>query len=71
MEYPDRVDNAAYYHDLCYSKHDDIKTRNQVCDKTILDKLNGIVKPTLRERIDKAIIGKLINAKLILSCVLQ
>ena len=30
-----RVDNAAY-HDLCYSKHDDTKTRNEVCDKTML-----------------------------------
>ena len=26
-----RVDNAAYLHDLCYSKHDDTKTRNEVC----------------------------------------
>ena len=24
-----RVDNAAYHHDLCYSKHDDTKTRNE------------------------------------------
>ena len=31
-----RVDNAAYHHDLCYSKHDDTKTRNEVCDKTML-----------------------------------
>ena len=30
-----RVDNAAYHHDLCYSKHDDTKTRNEVCDKTM------------------------------------
>ena len=22
-----RVDNAAYHHDICYSKHDDTKTR--------------------------------------------
>ena len=29
-----RVDNAAYHHDLCYSNHDDTKTRNDVCDKT-------------------------------------
>ena len=58
-----RLDNAAYHHDLCYSKHDDTKTRNEVCDKTMLDELNGIVKPTLRERIDKSIVGKLINAK--------
>ena len=31
-----RVDNAAYHHDLCYSKYDDTKTRNEVCDKTML-----------------------------------
>ena len=58
-----RVDNAAYHHDLCYSKHDYTKTRNQVCDKTMLNELNGIVNPTLREIIDKLIVGKLINSK--------
>ena len=57
------VDNAAYHHDLCYSKHDDTKTRNEICDKTILGELNGIVNPTLRENIDKSIVWKLINAK--------
>ena len=56
-----RVDYAAYHHDLCYSKYDDTKTRNQVCDKTMLDELSGIVNPTLRERIDKLIVGKLVN----------
>ena len=63
MEYTDRVDNAAYHHDLCYSKHDDTKTRNEVCDKTMLNELNGIVNPASRGRIDKSIVGKLINAK--------
>ena len=58
-----RVDNAAYHHDLCYSKHDGTKTRYQVCDKIMLNELNEIVNPTLRERIDKSIVGKLINAK--------
>ena len=58
-----RVDNAAYHHDLCYSKHDETKTRNQVCDKTILDEFSGIVNPTLRERIYKLIVGKLINTQ--------
>ena len=48
-----KVDNAAYHHNLCYSKHDDTKTRNQVCDKTMLNELNGIVNPILRERINK------------------
>ena len=44
-----RVDNAAYHHDLCYSKHDDTKTMNEVCDRIMLDELSGIVNPTLRE----------------------
>ena len=55
--------NAAYHHDLCYSKHDDTKTRNEVFDKIMLGELSGIVNPTLRETIDKSIIGKLIKAK--------
>ena len=42
----------------------DTKTRNEVCDKTMLDELSGIVNPTLRERIDKSIVGKLIKAKI-------
>ena len=58
-----KVDNAAYHHDLCYSKHSDTKTKNDVCDKTMLNELDGIMNPTLRERIDKTIVGKLINAK--------
>ena len=58
-----KVDNAAYHLDLFYSKHDDTKTRNEVCDKTMLGVLNGIVNPTLRVRIDKSIVGKLIKAK--------
>ena len=29
----------------------------------MLGELNGIVNPTLRERIDKSIVGKLIKAK--------
>ena len=57
-----RLDNVAY-HDLCYSKHDDTKNRTVVCDKTMLGELNEMVNPTLRERIDKSIVGKLINAK--------
>ena len=36
---------------------------NEVCDKTILGELNGIVNSTVRERIYKSIVGKLIKAK--------
>ena len=58
-----RVDNAAYHHELCYSKHDDTNTMNNVCDKTMLAELNGIVNSTIREIIDKSTVGKLIHAK--------
>ena len=58
-----KVDNAAYHHNLRYSKHDDTKIRNEVCDKTMLGEWSGIVSSTLRERIDKSILGKLIKAK--------
>ena len=58
-----RVDNAAYHHDLCYSKHSDTKSRNDVCDKTMLNEFDGIMNPTLTERIDKSIVGKLIKGK--------
>ena len=54
-----RVDNAAYHYGLCYSKYDDTKTRTEVSDKTML----GIMNPTLRERIDNSIVGKLIKTK--------
>ena len=60
-----RVDNAAYHHYLCYLKHDDTKTRNEVCDKTILGELSGMVNPTLRERIDKSTVENSSKLKLI------
>ena len=42
--------------------NDDTKTRNEVCDKTMPGELSGIVNPTLRERIDKSIVGKFIKS---------
>ena len=44
--------------------------RNEVCDKTMLGELNGIVNPTVREKIDKSVVENLINAKLNLGWVL-
>ena len=58
-----RVDNAAYLHDLCYSNDDDTRTRNKACDKIMRGEFNGILNPTLKEKIDKSIVGKLINTK--------
>ena len=39
------------------------ENRNGVCDKTMLGELSGILNPTLRERIDKSIVSKLIRAE--------
>ena len=60
-----RVDEAAMNHDICYLKNKDTETRNKVCDKNMLKQLN-IFNPTLREKIDKAIVSGLINAKIAL-----
>ena len=60
-----RVDNAAYHHDLYCCKHNDTKTRNQIFDKTRLNELDDIVNPTLREKINTLVVGKLIKLKLI------
>ena len=43
-----RVDNAAYHHDLCYSKHDDTKTRNENCDETMLGELKWNCEPNFK-----------------------
>ena len=50
---------------MCYSKHDDTKSRNEFYDKTMLGELSGIVNPNLRERIDKSIVGNSSKLKLI------
>lgn len=59
-----RVDNAAYHHDVCYLKHKDIETRNKVCDSKMINDLNDIVNPSLRERLDRSIVDKIIGSKM-------
>ena len=44
-----RVNKAAFHHDVCYLENDDTATRNAVCDKNMLKELEGIYNPTLRE----------------------
>ena len=57
-----RVDKAAYHHDI-YLKNDDTATRKAVCDKNMLQELEGIYNPSLRKRLDKSIVSKLIGTK--------
>jgi len=58
-----RVDTAAYHHDLCYAKNRDRKTRNKICDREMIRELNQITKPSLREKLERGLVSKLINAK--------
>ena len=58
-----RVDKAAYRHDVCYLKNDDTATRKAVSDKNMLKELEGIYNPTLREILDKSIVSNLIGTK--------
>ena len=58
-----KVDTAAYHHDLCYAKYQDRKDRNKICDNEMLQELDEIDKPTLSERLDKSLVKNIINAK--------
>ena len=58
-----RVDQAAYRHDICYAKHKDTTTRNSICDKNVLDELGRIDNPTAREKMDRGIVRPLIGTK--------
>ena len=58
----DRVDLAAYHHDLEYAKHSDTANRN-VADRIMVQELDSIENPTMRERIERAIVKPIINTK--------
>ena len=57
-----RVDAAAYKHDLAY-RNDDIRTR-QKADIDLIQDLNEIQNPTLRERIDRFLVKMAMKAKI-------
>ena len=48
---------------MCYLENDDTATRTAVCDKNMLKELKGIYNPTLRERLNKSIVSRLIGTK--------
>jgi len=41
-----RIDRAAYQHDLAYAKHRDTASRN-IADRIMVNQLNSIPNPTL------------------------
>ena len=58
-----RIDKAAYHHDICYLKNNDTVTRNNVCDKNMLKEMKDIYNPTLRERMERGLVSTLIGTK--------
>ena len=58
-----RIDKAAYHHDICYLKNNDTATRNNVCDKNMLQEMKNIYNPTLRERMEQGLVSTLIGTK--------
>jgi hypothetical protein len=58
----DRVDKAAYKHDLTYSRFSDTANRN-LADVAMVDELNNIKNPTTRERIERAVVVPILKAK--------
>ena len=57
------MDDSAYRHDICYAQNRDAKTRNEVCDKKMLAELKDINNPRGREKVDKALVQKIIGTK--------
>jgi hypothetical protein len=58
----DRVDLAAYHHDMSYATHSDTANRN-AADRAMLNELDSISDPSARERIERAIIKPILSAK--------
>ena len=57
------IDKASYHHDICYLKNNDTATRNNVCDKNMLQEMKDIYNPTLRERMERGLVSSLIGTK--------
>ena len=57
-----RVDKAAYHHDLAYAKHPDTANRN-IADRIMINQLNSILNPTAREKMERAIVTPILSTK--------
>ena len=58
-----RVDAAAYKHDLAYRDHSDIKSRH-AADKEMITELDNIENPTFKERVARMFVKKILQAKM-------
>jgi predicted nucleic acid-binding Zn-ribbon protein len=57
-----RVDEAALHHDKCYRDNQSTESRNK-CDDTMIQELDRIENPTVRERIERGIVKPIIKTK--------
>ena len=55
------VDNISMHHDICYR---DNPYRKHYCDRIMLRDLKKVTPTSLRERIDKFLVGHIIKTKL-------
>ena len=58
----DKVDLAAYHHDLEYAKYSDTAHRNEA-DRAMIQELDNIEHPTMRERFERLIVKPIIGTK--------
>ena len=58
-----RVDSAAYRHDLAYAKHSDTAKRI-VADKKMIEELQSITNPTMKERMKREIVKPILKTKI-------
>ena len=58
----DRVDNAAYHHDLAYKYLTDKAGRNKA-DQMMIEEMDALKNPTMRERIERGIIKPIISTE--------
>ena len=57
-----RVDSAAYRHDLAYARHSDTASRI-AADRKMINELEKIPNPTLKERMERAIVKPILATK--------
>lgn len=60
------VDKSAYHHDLCYGQFTSTKDRNNICDKVMIEDMDGIIrdkKQNWRTKADAYIVKGAISTK--------
>jgi hypothetical protein len=59
-----RVDETCYQHDLAYREADNDLTKKHEADRIMLEQLNSITNPTIKERLSRLLIKGAIGTKL-------